>query len=215
MSVNNVETLLDQTLRDSDLSAKQKAVLRASLTLFAQQGYARTSTADIARAAGVSEGTVYKRFKTKADLLAALMQPFMAQVVPKVAGEFGDATMTQLPPDFETLLHRVIVDRMQFAIANYQVVKIFAAEALQRPELLQRVQGAFDQLVTTRITPALVHYQQRGQLVNWPPQLIVRYIAGTLIGDVLPSLLVSHASIDVAARAAEDTRFLMKGLRPE
>lgn len=39
MALNNVESLFAASLQDSDLSAKQKAVLRASLTLFADKGY--------------------------------------------------------------------------------------------------------------------------------------------------------------------------------
>ncbi|WP_262316627.1 TetR/AcrR family transcriptional regulator [Lacticaseibacillus parakribbianus] len=214
MRVNDVGTLFDQSLEASDLTARQKAVLKASLELFAKQGFSRTSTGDIAKAAGVSEGTVYKRFKTKEDILQAILAPFFAEVVPKAAGEFIDHTLVGLPADFATLLTGLLTDRMQFAVRNYQVVKIMMAEALQRPELIEQVKTVFDQAIAERFTPTIVHYQAAGQLVDWPAAQIMRFIAGTLLGDVLTRLL-NDTPIAVDQLVSREVEFLMKGLRPE
>ena len=65
MKPHNITDLFSASLADSQLSTKQQAVLKASLKLFSEQGYDRTSTQEIARVAQVSEGTVYKQFKTK------------------------------------------------------------------------------------------------------------------------------------------------------
>ena len=62
---NNIPTLFDKSLQAMNISDKQKAVLRASLTLFSEKGVESTSTSDIAKMANVAEGTVYKQFKTK------------------------------------------------------------------------------------------------------------------------------------------------------
>lgn len=61
----HIETLFEQFLQASDMPQKQQAVLTASLTLFAEKGFEATSTRDIATAANVAEGTVYRQFKTK------------------------------------------------------------------------------------------------------------------------------------------------------
>ena len=60
MKPHNITDLFSASLADSQLSTKQQAVLKASLKLFSEQGYDRTSTQEIARVAQVSEGTVYK-----------------------------------------------------------------------------------------------------------------------------------------------------------
>ncbi|WP_225049190.1 TetR/AcrR family transcriptional regulator [Lacticaseibacillus kribbianus] len=214
MSVNDVTTLFDQSLEAGDLTAKQKAVLRASLELFAAQGFSRTSTGDIAKAAGVSEGTVYKRFKTKEDILQAILAPFFQQVIPRVAGEFVDQALTALPPDVATFLTAVLTDRLTFAVRNYQVVKVVVAEALQRPQLVAQVKATFEQAVVQRLLPAIAHYQQAGQLVDWPPLQIVRYVVGTMAGDLLPQLITGQP-VDVAAIVPREVTFLLRGLRPD
>ena len=56
MKPHNITDLFSASLADSQLSTKQQAVLKASLKLFSEQGYDRTSTQEIARVAQVSEG---------------------------------------------------------------------------------------------------------------------------------------------------------------
>ena len=48
---------------------KREAILRAAITIFAHNGYFNSKVADIAREAGVADGTVYLYFKSKEDIL--------------------------------------------------------------------------------------------------------------------------------------------------
>src|SRR5687767_7298274 len=85
------------------LQAKQRklAIVRAALPLFARQGFARTTTKDIARAAGVSEPLLYKHFPSK-EALYFEIQAFNCQGNDPVAEKLGD-----LPPSTSTLVYLV------------------------------------------------------------------------------------------------------------
>ncbi|WP_251555125.1 TetR/AcrR family transcriptional regulator [Neobacillus muris] len=48
---------------------RKKQILDVALALFDQQGYTNTTIADIAQAAGISKGLIYRYFDTKADIL--------------------------------------------------------------------------------------------------------------------------------------------------
>lgn len=48
-------------------------ILEAARALFDEQGYQRTSMAEVAARAGVSQGTVYQYFKHRSDLVAAII----------------------------------------------------------------------------------------------------------------------------------------------
>ena len=52
----------------------REAILAAAADRFGQQGYQRTTVADVAEAAGVSLGTVYQYFRDRSDIVAALCQ---------------------------------------------------------------------------------------------------------------------------------------------
>ncbi|MEM6698215.1 MAG: helix-turn-helix domain-containing protein [Bacteroidota bacterium] len=52
--------------------SKKNKILAAALKLFANEGYNATSTSKIAKAAGVSEGLIFRHFSNKKRLLNAL-----------------------------------------------------------------------------------------------------------------------------------------------
>ncbi|MEP6706947.1 MAG: TetR/AcrR family transcriptional regulator [Pyrinomonadaceae bacterium] len=51
---------------------KREALLRAATRVFARNGYFNSKVADIARAAGVADGTVYLYFKSKEEILHSI-----------------------------------------------------------------------------------------------------------------------------------------------
>jgi len=57
---------------DDQVSGKKKAVLKAALRLFLEQGYGATSMDAIAREAGVSKATLYAHLKNKEELFEAI-----------------------------------------------------------------------------------------------------------------------------------------------
>ncbi len=52
---------------------RRQAVSRAAVTLFAQKGFHATSTAEVAKLAGVSEGTIFYYFGSKEGILLDLL----------------------------------------------------------------------------------------------------------------------------------------------
>lgn len=55
-------------------------VLQAALELFAERGFAATSTRELSERLGFTKAALYYHFKTKDDLLAALIQPAVEQL---------------------------------------------------------------------------------------------------------------------------------------
>ncbi len=72
------------------MTEKQENILHAALELFAEQGYAATSTSKVAKAAKVSEGLIFRHFKNKEGLLAAIFE----MVAEKTKAVLADIVMT-------------------------------------------------------------------------------------------------------------------------
>ncbi|HEY5765756.1 MAG TPA: TetR/AcrR family transcriptional regulator C-terminal domain-containing protein [Candidatus Deferrimicrobiaceae bacterium] len=66
---------------------KRIRILRAAIRIFSQRGFFNSKVSDIARAAGVADGTIYLYFKNKDDLLISLFEEKMGEVVSEVRGK--------------------------------------------------------------------------------------------------------------------------------
>src|ERR1700730_5030523 len=58
---------------------KRAAILRAAIRVFAHNGYFNSKVADIAREAGVADGTVYLYFKSKEEILHSIFDRSMEE----------------------------------------------------------------------------------------------------------------------------------------
>lgn len=84
------------------------ALLGAAAHLFARDGYARTTTKEIAAAAGTAETAIFRHFGSKAELFAeAVVAPFA-----EFAATFGERWWPEIgrPVDNEVLLRRFLDD---------------------------------------------------------------------------------------------------------
>lgn len=71
-------------------------LLRAAADVFAQRGYDGTRVADIATAAGVSNGALYAHFGSKADLLVAALRAHGRQLLADLFAADPDRPITEL-----------------------------------------------------------------------------------------------------------------------
>src|SRR5215813_12624995 len=66
---------------DGRMPEKYGLILRAATKVFARNGYFNSKVADIARAAGVADGTVYLYFKSKEEILHSIFDQNMAEAI--------------------------------------------------------------------------------------------------------------------------------------
>src|SRR5437588_3062878 len=60
---------------------KRETLLRAAIRVFAHNGYFNSKVADIAREAGVADGTVYLYFKSKEEILHSIFDRSMEEAI--------------------------------------------------------------------------------------------------------------------------------------
>ncbi|MEZ4864820.1 MAG: helix-turn-helix domain-containing protein [Caldilineaceae bacterium] len=89
---------------------EKEQILEACLTVFAQHGYANTSTAMLAEAAGISKALIFHHFGSKKDLYLALV----AQCIENGRAALGIATLD----DYHGL--DFFAARKQFSINKYR-----------------------------------------------------------------------------------------------
>lgn len=133
---------LNDWLTNSDMPNGKKNVLKAAIKLFSEQGYDGTSTAQIAKASGMSQATIFKYFKSKDDLLIYIIEPIIDHILPIYGMDFAKEIQKN-NHDLQSILHFVINDRYQFLVANKDAVIILISQILINDDIRNMVLSKF------------------------------------------------------------------------
>ncbi len=71
---------------------KRAAILRAATQVFARNGYFNAKVADVARVAGVADGTVYLYFKSKEEILHSIFDRSVEEAITAARQQLADLT---------------------------------------------------------------------------------------------------------------------------
>ncbi|MDI4646062.1 TetR/AcrR family transcriptional regulator [Cohnella hashimotonis] len=194
---------------------KQARILAAAIEVFAAKGYAGSSTSEIAQRAGVAEGTIFRHYRTKKDLLVSIVTPAMMRMMaPFVIRGFGDVLDAE-HDSFEQFVRRMIDNRIEFVSRNKRLFRIVAQELPFHPEMREQFKSIILTQVLARMTVVVENFQRAGKIASMPPHTVARLTASTLIGYVLPRMLVAgEAAWDDEAEREATVSFLVKGLSP-
>lgn len=126
--------------------AAAEAILDAALVEFDRHGIRKVSLDDVARRAGVSRTTIYRRFANRDELIAAVMERENARLFADIADELKDArpqsnyyveafTSAILRSRRHRVLNRMIVDEpaltLDLARRHYRAAVTRIEQALQ------------------------------------------------------------------------------------
>lgn len=170
----------EEQLANAKMPAGKKKVLTTALKLFANNGFHATTTAKIAKQAGVSEGTIYKYFSSKDDLLAKLLQPILIEIKNNFFSNLDDQA------DLPTLVKFVVTDRINFIEANFDFIRLIFQEVLTGQLTKKSYQDFFANNV--EILAKFNTYSEINSKLT-PPQ-IARIFIGPILVYVLQNKLL-------------------------
>lgn len=151
-------------LREKQKLAREQRILKAATTLFNRDGYDKTRIEDIAEIAEISAGTAYNYYKSKADLLIAVVsmeveESFEAgkKVVESPPSSAADALNTLTALYYEHSLVYLSKDMWRMAMSF----------SLQRPQTpFGRRYSELDRQICLQFASLLLVLQQNGQIVS-------------------------------------------------
>lgn len=198
------------------LTPKQRQIVQAAIEIFSEKGYASTSTSEIAKRAGVAEGTIFRHYKTKKELLMAIVSPVITKLaVPFIAQSFVKQVFKDGEhKDFEELLRTIIVNRFEFAKKNVPLLKIVLQEVAFHPELQDRYKHIFKEEVLPHFERFVSHYKEQGLIKDYPSEAILRLVITTVIGFLVTRFIVMpDADWDDEAEINRTIDYILNGLQ--
>lgn len=177
-----IEFAMAQAQTKHKMTEKQQKIIQAAIQIFAEKGYASTSTSEIAKVAGVAEGTIFRHYGSKENLLLSVILPFLLDSVPVIADEFIHDVLTKPYNSFESFLTAVINDRLQFVRANRKIFKILLVELLNRKDLREQLIAFFQQVPYQHLSAVFDTFKQRGEIIDLPNSALIRMMLTQIFG---------------------------------
>lgn len=107
---------------------RRQEILEAALKVFSEKGYKGATTAEIAHRAGIAEGTIFRHFATKKELLTAVLEPKIIEGLLVLDREHRDSN----PKDFFVYF---LKNRLELIQENVDLFRLMFAEAQYHSEV--------------------------------------------------------------------------------
>jgi AcrR family transcriptional regulator len=207
------ELTIDELMDGEELTDKQKKIIVSAIESFAEKGFSATSTSEIAKKAGVAEGTIFRHYKTKKDLLLAIVSPVMAKFVAPFIIKDLKKILHQDYEHFEDFLTAMLMNRRDFLIKNLATVKILVQEIPFQPELKELFKEHIALKVYAQFEKLVEHYQAKGQIIDIPAYSVFRMTFSSIFGYLIARyMILPEADWDDEAETERTIQFIMHGL---
>lgn len=177
----NIKDIMEEIVPKLEhLTEKQRLVIESALILFSEKGYKQTSTSDIAKRAGVAEGTVYKQFKNKEALLYAGLVPIIKDnIAPTVAEEF--LSELNRASNLESFINIFVDNRSKFIYENRMLIKVFFNEAMTSKMFQSVLLEVFNKRLVSHLKPIINKMIRCGEMRDVEAEFFVRSLIAQTI----------------------------------
>lgn len=172
------KTPLAAPLRQRRKEARPQELLDAALELFVEKGFSATRSDEVAERAGVSKGTLYLYYPSKEELLKAVIQQNLGQIIAQGSGivdEFQGPTAELL-----SMLMNLWWDRVGNTPAG-GIHKIMMSEVRNFPEIAQFYRDEIIQPATDLLGRTLQRGIDRGEFRALPVVEVTQALFAPLI----------------------------------
>ncbi len=165
---------------------KFSAILRGAIQVFARSGYFNAKVAEVARAAGVADGTVYLYFKNKDDLLVSIFNTVMAEFNARLRRE-----LAVIADPHQQLRHFAKL-HFESLEADRELAVVFQVEFRHSTKFMAQ----FSETMLADYLKMLREILERGQKegafrANLNPKVVAKVIFGAL-DEMVTNWVLSH-----------------------
>ncbi|QVQ51648.1 TetR/AcrR family transcriptional regulator [Spiractinospora alimapuensis] len=178
---------------------RRQQILSAARRCFIREGFHKTSMTDILTEAEVSAGALYGHFTSKNEIIAAVAEDVIGQLVDRL-----EPIAAQVPsPGIDQMIVQMINSLEEFAFGSEGIARLAPsvwAEALRDDELAAVTRSKYGEIHA--LFSGVIAEQKRAGATHGDVDEgeAARLLVSTLLGYLLQRLLVGH--IDSADYAA-------------
>lgn len=185
---------------------KREAILRAAIKVFAGKGYFNSKVADIAKEAGIADGTVYLYFKSKDEILHSFFDRAMEDFIAE-----GKKELAQIE-NVEEKLRRIAQLHLERLGADRELAIVFQVELRGSTKFMQEFSAAGFAEYLSIIQKTIEEGQQKGVFrKDLKPVVCAKILYGAL-DEMVTNWILSKKSYPLAPMADEVLKIFFGGV---
>ena len=188
---------------------KHEAILRAGVTVFAEKGYFNSKVADVARAAGIADGTVYLYFKSKEEILHSIFDRAMEKFIAEGKAELSkiDSPVDRLKKVAELHLRRLSEDR--------DLAIVFQVELRGSTKFMEAFSAAGFHEYLDVIRKSIEEGQKAGLFRDDVKAVVCAKILYGALDEMVTNWILSKKSYPLEPMADEVLKIFLRGVLTE
>jgi TetR/AcrR family fatty acid metabolism transcriptional regulator len=193
-------------INKNDKNNKYHLILEAAIKVFARQGFYQSTVAQIAKEAGVADGTIYLYFKNKDDILVQFFNYRTKQVF-----DGFRAAVNQADNSLDKLRNLIRRHLMEFQRDRNMAV-VYQIETHQNSRLAEAQIREMAQMYQDLVSEIVEAGQQEGRIrKDLYVSLVKRFILGA-VDEVINTWLHSDKDYDLVTMADPLVELFIRGI---
>ncbi|MEP7291447.1 MAG: TetR/AcrR family transcriptional regulator [Chloroflexota bacterium] len=175
---------MKDAIQEQLIAARRSQILDAAVTVFAQKGFHPTTIRDIAREAGIADGTVYNYFDNKTALLLGIFDRL--NETDQRAESFSDPAET----DFRSFMKAYFRHRLSvIELGNFEAFRVVLSEIMVNAELRalyhDRILAPTFAMAETHFQTLAAHHLIKSREIG----LTMRAVSGMMLGIIIERMM--------------------------
>lgn len=202
----SLKDLINLSNMDNSMTEKQINILSSAIELFSEKGYEATATSEIAKKAKVAEGTIFRYYKTKKDLLFAIPIALSKASLFEIFLEDFNEILNDNHDNFEDFLRKIVINRKKFVSETAPILKVIIQEIPFHPELRSKILNTVIFPSVKNGTSIIERFKAKGQIVDMPSTTIINLIITSIFGY----LFIHHIALPELPENEQDIEYLIQ-----
>lgn len=187
-------------------SEKYEQILEAAIRVFARQGYYNSTISQVAREAGVGDGTIYLYFKNKDDIL----DNFFSYKTTQIFSQFKDEVDRY--DNALDKLERLVACHLHEFEQNRDLAVVYEVETRMRRHLSDEKIKEMSRMYFDLVAQIVEQGQNEGTIRhNIPIHLVKQYLIGA-VDEVITTWLYSSREYQLASMAEPLVDLFINGI---
>ncbi|MBZ9686285.1 TetR/AcrR family transcriptional regulator [Clostridium estertheticum] len=172
---------------------KEEKILESAIALFSKKGFSATTTSEIAKDAGVAEGTVFRYYKTKKHLLIKVMSKLIEVMSEElIANPVGKILKDNTTKDDADILKMLLMDRLDVFNRYWDIIQVIITEI----QFHEDIRESFLKNVVFKVKDVLGEFIEsgiaKGRFKDFDSILVSRALLGTFMAYIIQKKIMGE-----------------------